>query len=735
MSTSNGNGLDLSGPGAAYVRVSDDQQDTERQYAAVHEFEKRHKVNIAPQHWCKDEGWARDTADRRPDFQRLLKLAERGAVKWIVVSERDRFGTADADEFVHYRYLLRKWGCRLYDAADTEWTRKDLPTVITAVIEGDNSEKEQHKISLRTQSGKAVWAKEGEWQGGPVRLGFDVACYPKGTPAPAPASAEVWRVVFEGKNKRRKVYPDGRPDERFDGKGNSPRHQEETEILRLVPSNDKAKVDAAVSVFERYAREDISPTALASYLNERGWRTCWGGAFQAQHVKDMLRDPAYVGYPAWNRRHCAKFHRRTGGQSVPVLNRKKKEGKNDPSDWVRSERQLFLPLVSPKVWAKVQAKLGEVEGGRRSRASCSAALYLRGLLHCAHCGGEMIAGRGRGEAGDRPRTDHEYICPTYFKAIRQHWREVREGGTVVRVSWDGEECRCLRNAVYQGEVRGYVDRWLAETGRRLELLTEDMDSGRLPDRRKEQEEGAWRGFYEGIRRLEDYLARHHPAEYDALLAEHAEMVAAQEEDARHAGDDPPAGQSLADLLGEEGRAAWEAHKHDETTPGGFVNACVALYRSVFDPAKVEAELDRLRAEYDERVEGWRDLPTQRAKETAKAKLAALEARIAELEQQRQDAAEVVESYWRQARDLQQAIADARDALHGEVELRELAERLKAAVQRIDCTFVPTGETRRGWGKRHTRLAKVKIYPFAGDPAVYPASPGPVLPHSRASSRR
>jgi DNA invertase Pin-like site-specific DNA recombinase len=128
--------IDLTGSGAAYVRVSDDQQDTARQYAAIEAFQKRQGVTVPQSMWFEDEGWARDTASKRPDFQRLLKLAEAGKVKWIVVAERDRFGTTDADEFVHYRYLLRQWGCRLYDAMGVDWTKKDIATVITAVVEG-----------------------------------------------------------------------------------------------------------------------------------------------------------------------------------------------------------------------------------------------------------------------------------------------------------------------------------------------------------------------------------------------------------------------------------------------------------------------------------------------------------------------------------------------------------------------------------------------------------------------
>ena len=61
MSTkTNCDGLQLTGTGAAYIRVSTDQQDTERQYAAARAFGKRHGVSISKQHWYKDEGSARD---------------------------------------------------------------------------------------------------------------------------------------------------------------------------------------------------------------------------------------------------------------------------------------------------------------------------------------------------------------------------------------------------------------------------------------------------------------------------------------------------------------------------------------------------------------------------------------------------------------------------------------------------------------------------------------------------
>jgi DNA invertase Pin-like site-specific DNA recombinase len=191
MSSSNGNSLGLTGTGAAYIRVSDDQQDTQRQFAAVRAFEKCHGVTIPELYKFKDEGWARDKADRRPEFQRLMKLAESGRVRWILVAELDRFGTKDPHQLVHYLYRLREAGCKLYDAADREWTAADIATIITAVVEGEKSKGEQTAKSNRVLGAKAEYARDGEWQGGHVRLGFDVACYARDTLGPKQAKSVV----------------------------------------------------------------------------------------------------------------------------------------------------------------------------------------------------------------------------------------------------------------------------------------------------------------------------------------------------------------------------------------------------------------------------------------------------------------------------------------------------------------------------------------------------------------
>jgi DNA invertase Pin-like site-specific DNA recombinase len=700
MSATNGNGkLDLEGTGAAYIRVSDDEQDTLRQYEALRAFEQRYGVSIAPQFWFKDEGWARDTADRRPDFQRLMKLVESGRVRWIVVDQLDRFGTKNAKQLISYLHRLDEAGCKLYDAAGKEWTGEDIATVITAVVEGEKSKGEQTSKSHRVLGGKIAKARLGEWQGGPVRLGFDVACFSRAT------GEEGWRVVFEGQHKRLKVYPDGRT-ERFDGEANFPPWQNKgkpsPEFLRIVPSKEQAKIDAAVSMFKRFASEAISSTALGHYLNTLGFRNCYGGYFQSHHVESMLEDPIYLGYYTYNRRHFGKFHRYKDEQTVLELNYGKKQSKNDKADWVMSHR-LFDPLVDQKTWDAVQKKL---DRPRRTNSPRSAAQYLAGFVYCGNCGARMVTGslrkttkypRKDGHVGER----FEYFCGTYAKCCREKRRS---------------ESSCLRNGVFQDTLEKYIARYLEETGKRLELLTAGTDipnyllaavtdrtagadashmTSHLTDKLEHDLHTQHETFIDNVTALLDYIRDNDPQGW-------AEM--------------------------------WAPVPQDHDVP---YERAIAFYRRCFSPEGLDAQLAELDAQHTALMHRYADLPTPLAKEKAKKELAALEDRIGELRRQQQDISNIVEQQWREVRDLAKAVKDTQRALtseSGERALRQRAEALQAIIQRIECTFTATGETGGGWGKKNAHLATVTIYPVVGDSVKLSADSKGTLLYSSAHWR-
>jgi DNA invertase Pin-like site-specific DNA recombinase len=655
MSTANGSGLRLEGPGAAYIRISNDQQDTKRQYDLIHAFERDHGVTIPEAHWFKDEGWARDTADERPDFQRLLRLAGRGGVKWIVVAELTRFGTEDSHQLIYYLYGLRKAGCRLFTADGKEWTAADIATTITAVVEGEKSRGEQLTLSHRVLTGKAPKAKAGDYQGGPPRFGFDVVCYER---KPGGGGAEKWRVVTLGRYQRVKRTPDGR-EEPYDGKGNTPRHTRESEQLRLAPSCRADRVEAAVRLFHRYATESVTAGALATWLNDAGFRNAGGGLFAGHHVEALLADPAFIAKYAWNRGHVGKFHRYRDGKPVPEAKGTKAPRANAEKDWTEAPLP-FEPLVDLATWGKVQERLAREGADKTKRAPVSAEWFLSGLLYCGNCGQRMNAGPVR-------KGGREYVCSSYFRAVaaRTRKRKVQD--------------HCPRNAVFLEEVLPYLERCLEETGRKVEVLARGEDVDPLTAKLEDREENAWWEFALGLERLKSYLVRHCPDQYEALVR--------------------------------------DSHEED-ATEGEFILGCIEQYNRAFDPGAVEAE----RAELDERhsklTARWADLPTPRAKEKAAKELADLEGRIAALEQQQEDLAELVEHYYQELHELGEAIAAARAALTGERDLRVKAAKLRTVLDRIECTFVATGEHGSGPGRKHARLAKLTFVPNAGDPREY-----------------
>jgi DNA invertase Pin-like site-specific DNA recombinase len=650
--------LRLEGPGAAYVRVSDEKQDAERQRTAIQLFEKRHNIRIPPTHWFTDIDYARDEADERPEFQRLLKLAEQGQVRWIVVSERDRFGTADADELMHYRYQLRRWGVSLYDAHDVDWTSKGLERVILAAMSGAKSEQEQQDLSERVLTGKAAGAARGEWQGGVVPLGFDAVCLARET------GKEKWRVVFEGRSRRRVLYADGR-QERYDGKYNVPPHNKKMEFYRLAPSVNQERLDTAVQLFTRYATEAITLSALASWLDSLGIRNSQGGVYQGHHLADLLADTIFLGVYSWNRRTAGKFHQLVGGRPVAKDNPRAGDRPHAQADHIQSQR-LFEPLVERTVWNRVQEKLAEEEGGKKRRVPVKAAWYLAGLLHCSHCGLPMNVGKSL-------KSGHEYLSRSYARAV------VRSKATRGRAL---RACKCKRYNVTQEAVQPYLLRYLEETGEKLKVMTAapplDAPTGQLEDRYYPTFLESENSFV----RLLDYVYRHAP---EAKL---------RQLDPGDKNEFPPR----------------------EPTPDDFFEQLLDLYRQFFDPTAHAAELAQLDAEHTRLTDKWDELPTPLAKAKVKAQLEALETRILALRQLSADLADRVEAHRREVRALEEALDAAKVALAGaagERKDRFLANQLRSVLLRIDCTFQKTGAKGVGHARRHSVLTELKFIPKEG----------------------
>lgn len=380
-------------PTVGYLRCSSDSQDTLRQREAI----ARSGIHI--DYWLEDHE-SRDLAHKRKEFQRLLKAVQAGQVDTIVVASLDRFGVKDAYEMGKFFSVLRDHNCRLLDATGKQLNAEDDATVLTSTIGAMTSSREQREKATRVLTGKMTLARKGHFLGGYCPYGCDVVAFD-------PQGSEVWRVVHEGHDRRRKLYPDGR-EERFDGKKNRP-PKALNETLRYRPSIVAERIKYVTLIFNWFTTESISAGQIAARLNDLGVSPVFGPLWHSGVVKYLLSNPVYSGQIVYNKQSQSRFVEWTNGQ-VKSADRSKAARKKSESDQIRPEKPEFPPIIEPEVFDKAQAKLA-ARKIRDYRASKTANLWLKGFVICANCGKPMRAQSGNSRNGLTPG----YTCAEYSR--------------------------------------------------------------------------------------------------------------------------------------------------------------------------------------------------------------------------------------------------------------------------------------------------------------------------------
>ncbi len=459
---------------AAYVRVSSDKQDTARQVKRIE------ATGLPIAFWFRDEAGKnpRDLPHKREAFQGMLKAVQAGLLGKIIVDRQDRFGVADAYQWGKLISLLREHGTTLVDADGKVLSGDDDVSILTGTLGAITSTREQKEKAHRNITGKVAKAREGEYQGGYPPYGFDVVCF-------GADGKEKWRTVYVGHYQRIRVWPDGRR-ERFDGKDNAPR-KDPTDKLSIRPTIEQDRIKVARQVFGWYATEDIAPRQIATRLNELGVNPVYGKAWDKVRVREMLGNPAYVGFPTWNKQASSRFVEFVDGRFQEVSHKKGGRQRAE-SDYVKPAKPLYKPLVPPKMWEKVQAKLRRTSEEARTvpkRSPDTAELFLRPFVVCGHCGKPMHCTTGRS-------TDYlwpSYFCSTYGKFGPQNPT--------------GCHCHRVRHSVLESIVKAY----LQETKPKVAQLLEATDTGNLQAARPLLESllGTWREFYEKGQDIMDFV--------------------------------------------------------------------------------------------------------------------------------------------------------------------------------------------------------------------------------------
>ncbi|OZV11237.1 resolvase [Tissierella sp. P1] len=126
-------------------------------------------------------------------------------------------------------------------------------------------------------------------------------------------------------------------------------------------------------IFELYS-QGKGLKAITNEINHKGYKTKRGNFFSVSGVKEILKNPLYIGRIRFNR--------------YVDWGTKRREGKNEDYVLVDGGHE---PIISKETWDKVQ-KLYEIKG-KRSPKIFDGAYPLTGILKCPKCGASMVSSK------------------------------------------------------------------------------------------------------------------------------------------------------------------------------------------------------------------------------------------------------------------------------------------------------------------------------------------------------
>lgn len=569
---------------AAYLRVSSDEQDTTRQKQSIKHWAAHNGLTI--KHWFIDEHGRnpRDKADKRLNFQRLLTLIRTGTIDAVIVDSQDRFGVKDAYEFGKYVSELRDHGCELWSVGQGHLSGEDDASVLTSTIGAMTSKREQSEKGLRSLEGKLQTAREGRWSGGPAPYGCDVVCYDQ-------SGKEKWRLVWEAKEKRLRINPDG-STKRYDGKGNVPA-RDKTDLAKLQPSVRKERIRIVRQIFNWYANESISPKQIATRLRLAGVDPLYTD-WEHTRVQDMLANPVYIGRPASNKHGNSRYYEFVDGkiQRVLPIKGKIKTGRyRSRNDFVYSESEIFPPIVPVELFNKVQEKYdrnfskhrADASKRRKQNSPRVASYWLRNLAYCGNCNKPLRCWN----AYNGDTVYRNYCCGTYATVGPHN----KTGCRVYKVRADLLESMVLQ---YLGEAHATIAKLLSE---------------KTPDTMEQIDplyEGTTDEFVSTLQEMEQFISKHKPKKLPSHLVRAVKGF-------RHAFTQELA---IYDFVFENRRVELEKrykeldNKHSaliKKYEGLPPTATVAIEKIKRDILAIEPELGELAEEMQNRGERFREL--------------------------------------------------------------------------------------------------------------------------------
>lgn len=416
---------------AFYGRVSQPSQKLEHQRSAVFRYCEAKGIEIPPNLRFEDKGGRRHKSEKREAFQRLLTECRAGKLDWVLIAAFDRWGVKDTDEFFSFRSELRSLGVRLWSVQDEleltgcedqhYWQIIGKATAATAAM----------RNHAERNIGKMIDMALNGWHGsGNHAYGLDLLCCRLSDRHP------IYRLHLEKNvsrtNRTYKVFhfkDDGVTVEREETVKRMPSRNPKETGYRLVPSIDKSRIEAVRQIYQLGA-EGLNSGQISDVLYSQGV-LYFGKQFGANGVDAILRNPAYIGYPAWGKVGVGYYRQALQGRASAPPERRPDESQSRRKaieDRIVVRERMFDPLVEPKLFEQVQLRLAQKPTIERPRRRDRRIHPLNGLVHCPDCGSQMVNSQATNRQGE---TVYYFTCGLYSRTRHKECRANSVAHTVL----------------------------------------------------------------------------------------------------------------------------------------------------------------------------------------------------------------------------------------------------------------------------------------------------------------
>ena len=342
---------------AAYVRMSTDRQEDspKQQRAEIKKLAERENCNIVT--WYEDHGITGDSIDQRPEFQRMLRDAGKGAFSVILCDNQDRFGRFDSIEAGAVISPLRKSRVRMLTNAQGWIDWNDFASRMMYAIQTEGKHQFLHDLSRNITRSFANSNRPGTF----IRS------------AP-PGMCRVFSDQRGREQARIGAYEEFRCPKGW--------------TVRLAPSANEQEREAMRWAFETYANTDVGFWTICRGLHARGVVSRAGTRLLGSTLRSLFRNKKYIGTVEAGTYAKGKYHRIDADGNVGRASEVPSSGSHHRRGHaVRVFDFAGEPLIDLATFERVQAKLDR--RGLSKHKPRGNRYILSGILRCGHCGGPM----------------------------------------------------------------------------------------------------------------------------------------------------------------------------------------------------------------------------------------------------------------------------------------------------------------------------------------------------------